>query len=680
MNNLVPQTSLLVQSLGWALFQSLWQGLLIYGCLRIVLAFSGKQSAKLRYLLSISSLTVIFMWFLDTWAEQWFRLRSATVFITQAGAEATPIKTTTLVTIPQAAFNSNILSRILAEVQPYLPLAVGLYLLGLFFMLGRFGISIYEVRKLRHKGITIPASDLSNWIQSKKEQLFISRPVQLFYSIYAKVPMTIGSLKPVILMPIAMAGSLSTEQLEAILLHELAHIKRNDYLLNIFQAIAETILFFNPFVWLSSSIVRREREHCCDDLVLSCTEGPLPYAKALAALEAYRSQASQLALAATGNKNRLLHRIKRIMEMKKQKNNYTTAIIATLVIAALVISIAWFSPSFAQSHKAKGKTNTTHSSNIGPRPPKSPKPAEPVEAVEAPEAPEPPEANEAPETAEAPEAPNWDERDRELKKADKELDKANKEMADVDWAQINKEMKKANKEMAAIDWDQIGREMEQAGKEVAKAGLEIAQADWPSLDRNLAQAKKELDAVNWNQVQREIDKGLREAQRSIRDPKVRKQVEESLELARKQSQKAIAQSRKALEEAERSRKSHSSYNMAVTSSSAGSGGTNSYVYSNGSGSGNSYSYSTGGKGHGSSSVSLTASHTTGPIEDMLHKMEKDGLLDRSKSYKVEKYSDRLYINGQLQPADIYKRYSKYMENKQVAIKGDRDYINISMTD
>ncbi len=662
MNNFLPQSSLLVQGLGWGLLQSLWQCLLIYGCLRIILAFTGIQHARLRYLLSLLSVTAMFAWFIDTCVEQLLRYRAATVLISQGGMEVTNIRTAPAVVPAIALEQGSMLARVLTEVQAYLPIAVALYLLGLAIMIARFGMGIMQLRRLRKRGAAMPMNDWQDWVQEKKEQLMISRPVQLFYSLYAQVPVTIGTLKPIILMPVAMAANLSAEQLEAILLHELAHIKRNDYLLNIFQATAETVLFFNPFVWLASGIVRREREHCCDDMVLSYSSGPMPYAKALAALEQYRLQNNSMALAATGNKNRLFNRIKRIMEMKQQKNNYTRSIIATLVIAALLICFAWLSPSLAQSSKSKGKTSSnksttsaTHNTNntsTAPKPPKTPR-AESAE--EAPEAPEAAEAPEAPVPPDAPVAP------------DDARSNTEEAMSNVDWDQMHKEMDKANKEMANVDWAQVGKEMDQAAREVDAAAREMANIDWSSMDKDLAQVKKELDAVNWDVVQQEIDKGLKEARESIQDPKTRKQVERSLELARKETERAMAQANRSLRQAELNMERQRANTHNSVSVSTGGGNTHSYVYNNGNGYSSSYAY---GKGS-------TNAHAGGSQEAMLAKMEKEGLINRSRSYKVEKYGDRLYINGVLQPDAVYRRYSKYINAEHLIIKGSKHSISVS---
>lgn len=644
MNNLVPQTSVLVQSLGIALLHSLWQCLLLYLVLQTALALIGKNNARMRYICSMGALVLMFLWFLDTWAGQWQVLNDAFVTIYRSGTDKATLTSIAKDPVVIINYNSDTLRNLLPKIQPYLPLAVMIYLAGMVLMLLRFGMGIYQVKRLRSRGITTLANDWGQWLMEQKEHLQISRPVQLCYSVYAKVPMTIGTLRPLILLPFSMASGLSTEQIETILLHELAHIKRNDYLLNMLQATIETLLFFNPFIWLCSAAIRREREHCCDDLVLAHHTDPLPYAKALATLEACRRDKGKLALAASGNKNKLFNRIKRIMEMKNQKNENVRAMIAAIFIAVIMLSFAWFSPSFAQSHKAKvtsrQKSSATsadagkHTNNV-PGTPHTPQPPAPGKAPAAPE------SSEAAEPAEAPAPPD---------------------VADVD--------ETVSKAMDNVDWEEIDNEMKNANKEMAKANEEIAKVNWEQVNRELANAQKELDAINWKDIQKEIDNGLKEARSTIDDPRLRKEVTERIADARRQSLKAVARANNALVQAQLSagqsrQNAIRSYNVAIATPGAVSGST--HVYSNGNG----YNYAYG-KG---SSINAHAGRLH---EIMLQKMESEGLIDRSGSYKVEKYSDRLYINGQLQPDDVYRRYSRYLKDENLTIKGDRDHIRISV--
>ena len=142
-------------------------------------------------------------------------------------------------------------------------------------------------------------------------RLRVSRPVRLCESVLVEVPTVIGWLRPVILVPASALTGLSAEQLEALLAHELAHIKRYDYLINLLQTAVETLLFYHPAVWWLSAQIRQEREHCCDDLAVATCGDVLTYARALAELEQLRSVAPQLAVAANGGA--LINRIQRLV-------------------------------------------------------------------------------------------------------------------------------------------------------------------------------------------------------------------------------------------------------------------------------------------------------------------------------------------------------------------------------
>jgi hypothetical protein len=139
--------------------------------------------------------------------------------------------------------------------------------------------------------------------------------VTLLESSLVDVPTVIGFLKPVVLLPATALGGLTLQQVEAILAHELAHIRRHDYLVNLLQTLVETVLFYHPAVWWVSRRIRIERENCCDDLAVSLCGDPVTYATALAELEAMRSSGPvperHIAMAATGGS--LLQRVRRLL-------------------------------------------------------------------------------------------------------------------------------------------------------------------------------------------------------------------------------------------------------------------------------------------------------------------------------------------------------------------------------
>src|SRR5207247_1673092 len=135
----------------------------------------------------------------------------------------------------------------------------------------------------------------------------IGRPVRVLMSTLTDGPSVLGWLRPVLLLTPATAMGLTPSELEAVIAHELAHVKRYDYLVNVFQVVAETVFFYHPAVWWTSSRIRLERELCCDDLAVRSCGDPLSYARALTTLEKRRVMAPTMAMASTGGP--LLYRI-----------------------------------------------------------------------------------------------------------------------------------------------------------------------------------------------------------------------------------------------------------------------------------------------------------------------------------------------------------------------------------
>lgn len=367
MTSLLPFTQDLIRAFGWTLLHSFWQAFFVFACLRIVLRLWPQASAAIKYHLSFLSLAGISGWFIATLFAQLSALREAQA--QQAIAlQLDPAVITHA--MQQAPVKSNGLQVMFPGMESYFPFLVGIYIIGVTVMTIKLCLDLSQLRHMRRQGVTPMGTAWEHHLKELGKRMGITKKVQLFISETLQVPVMIGFLKPVILLPAAMVNNLSPEQLEAILLHELAHIRRNDYLLNIFQSIVETILFFNPFVWWISRNIRLEREHCCDDLVIAGTVQPMHYARALVALEEYRITANPMAMAAAHDKHHLLHRIKRIMEMKTKNLNYSQRFLALLIILTGLVSIAWLNP--ARKNEKKEKERSVFSDTIPPKAPIAP--------------------------------------------------------------------------------------------------------------------------------------------------------------------------------------------------------------------------------------------------------------------------------------------------------------------
>jgi beta-lactamase regulating signal transducer with metallopeptidase domain len=344
---LVPYLTQLILSIGWSLLHSLWQGALIWIVLTVIFrAFPG-MSARLKHACALMGLLILACWVTNTALTQWDQLQNTTVRVISGSGSGgytieVPPARVGFAQIPESAWV------LVSRCMPWLMLA---YSLGLLIMSVRFGRSVAQLQSLRGRQSTPADEGLLQLLETLKLQMGISQEVLLRLSTRIAVPMVIGVLRPLILLPTSMLETLRPGELEAILLHELAHVSRADFLINLLLSCLETLFFFNPFVWKMSASIHRDREHCCDDLVVAYTGQPLTYARVLASL-AQSQTTHNLAVAATGNQPLLLNRIKRILEMKNHPLRYGQ-IIAAFSLAALLLaaSIVCFTPSFAQGKK-----------------------------------------------------------------------------------------------------------------------------------------------------------------------------------------------------------------------------------------------------------------------------------------------------------------------------------------
>ncbi len=304
------------QALGWALLNSVWQGLLIFLVLFVALRFIRSEHARLRYALACVALGLVFVCAAVTFGYVLNNLPAARDAVATVGSV-----TLSTPAAPDHAPAPALLDRALDLITRNMPWILLTWLTGaLVFALRLLG-GLWYVRRLR-TDCRVLENEWSALLKNLASRMKIGLPVALAESVRVNAPVVVGYLKPVVLIPVGMLSGMSTEQVETIFVHELAHIRRHDYLVNIVQSVVETIFFFNPFTWMLSAVIRREREFCCDDEVLRCHANSMAYARALASIEAARLERPVLALSLAQNKNQLLNRIKRMME--KSTKNYST--------------------------------------------------------------------------------------------------------------------------------------------------------------------------------------------------------------------------------------------------------------------------------------------------------------------------------------------------------------------
>jgi len=327
--------------LGATLMASLWQSVIVFTLLRLLLWITRDGTAAVRYTLSLGALTVLGLWFALTFYSRWQLQQQSLGYVWEA------VRATTQAAGPAAPFSGHHV-RDWGTLDVWLGLA---YVVGLLASSGRMLRDVIWLNIIQ-RSRRIPFDEAwARYLDSLAAAWRITRHVAVYLSEKIDVPIVVGFFKPVIYLPLTLVSRLPETQIEAILLHELAHVKRMDFLVNILETVVETLLFFNPLVGWISRHIRLERELCCDELVISRTD-PRTYASALVALEESRQTPGRLVMAASGDKNLLFYRIKRLMEMKTKKLNVSQKVAAALILVAGFFSVAWLSPAGA-THPAR---------------------------------------------------------------------------------------------------------------------------------------------------------------------------------------------------------------------------------------------------------------------------------------------------------------------------------------
>lgn len=298
-----------VQAIAWALVHFLWQGALVGIAAAAALSLLKKSSAAVRYAVTAGALLLMVALPVATAVRLAGSAAGQTVLETpfRQASPSSPVVGGVAGAGEEGRGDEGLSATIPPPVMPWV---LSLWLAGVAFLsiyhLGGF----LQIRRLTRTG-NILNGDLETTVRSLARRLGIARAVRLLESAAVPVPAVIGWLRPVILVPASALAGLSPQQLEAVLAHELAHVRRHDYLINLLQATVETLLFYHPAVWWVSSQMRRERENCCDDLAVAICGDRLGYARALADLEGLRMPSPRLAMAADGGS--LLDRIRRLV-------------------------------------------------------------------------------------------------------------------------------------------------------------------------------------------------------------------------------------------------------------------------------------------------------------------------------------------------------------------------------
>ena len=353
-------TDPIVQAFGWMLLHAVWQGFVITFLAAGILFLLRRRASYGRYWTGISALFLQIVVSAGTFAL-YYQPRALQVAIPKVAHFAQPFvakSTQVMVSMPWY-------KQTLWFLQSNLDTIVLFWIIGASVLLLRLIGSWIYVQQLKAEGIRLTESRIQEMFRRIAVKLNIRSTVHLFESVRVSTPVVIGFIKPVVLLPVGLATGLTTKQIEAILAHELAHVKRFDYLVNLIQSLVEVVYFFHPALWWLSSRVRAEREHCCDDVAVQVCGDKLAFARALAEVEAFR-QSPALAMAFASKKGMMLQRVKRVLGVtEKPQRRMSPNVLVLLVLLVFGVSVYAFQQDVKPKQtKAKNISHTSDGTKI----------------------------------------------------------------------------------------------------------------------------------------------------------------------------------------------------------------------------------------------------------------------------------------------------------------------------
>ena len=341
MNSIDFMSGSVANALGWTLLHALWQGFALVLPTAVLLHLLRNKPSNLRY--RISSLTLLTQLLVSIATFVWY-YQPVTALAKPDLTQSIPANWQTI--IQPLTYQSLPWQQQVREfLETYLSQFVLVYLIGvLLFGIRLAGGWIY-LQRLSRRATLSSTTGWTELVDPLRSALAVRAVVQVRESARIAVPMVVGVLKPVLLVPISLASSLSIREVEAVLAHELAHIKRHDYAVNLLQSVMEVLYFFHPALWWLSARVREEREHCCDDMAVVAIGGNgRMLAQALARVEEVRLRQTTptpaLAMAFAGKRQHLLHRVQRMLGIPTRPFVSNASLAGMTLATLLLVSVS----------------------------------------------------------------------------------------------------------------------------------------------------------------------------------------------------------------------------------------------------------------------------------------------------------------------------------------------------
>jgi beta-lactamase regulating signal transducer with metallopeptidase domain len=311
-----------LQRLASTLLHFLWQGAVLAAVAAVALRLLARQSAEIRYAVAAGALLVMtaapFLTFVFNSTISSLT-RAVIVMAANTIAPATGATET-----PTALIDWN----------SWMPSILMLWFAGVAFSTTRLTVSWWITLRLRRTAELILPGNIHELFRSLTSQMGFVRSITLMKSRRIATPLVVGWIRPMVLLPVRALTGLDEDQLRAVLAHELAHIRRHDFLVNVLQRCVESFLFYHPGVWWLSARIRAEREHCCDDLAVRVCGDPLVYAQALVQMEQARGGDPQIAMAAGGSG--LTGRVLRVLGRESGRGDWRETVLVWMCLLAIV--------------------------------------------------------------------------------------------------------------------------------------------------------------------------------------------------------------------------------------------------------------------------------------------------------------------------------------------------------
>ena len=361
-------------ALGWTVVHSLWQALIISILTGVALIILQKKASQFRYVLANIGLWSVLLAAIVTFFMYYD--------ISKTASDLVFVPDNLEVTVsPNVSLNNSVLTESVSNknnagfswegMKNYcnrnMYFIVSLWFMGVVVFLLRILGSISYVYYLRNR-LNFPTEEYwQDVLNSMRKKTNVTKYIDLVESALVRSPIVIGHLKPMILFPIGAINRLNTNEVEAILAHELAHVMRHDYFFNILQSVIEALFYFHPAVWWLSSQIRTERENCCDDIAISLCGNAVTYAKSLVSVQemAYFAPQMAMAFAGTDRKKHLLMRVQRVLNQPKSKVNSMEKIAATCILLVVMAGFAFSSNPFGKpsDNNVKSKNFSQNTDN-----------------------------------------------------------------------------------------------------------------------------------------------------------------------------------------------------------------------------------------------------------------------------------------------------------------------------